>query len=463
MRRFLLALMAMLVLLPSAAHAAPLTAITHTRVSGEDREGPAIGAGGVLWVGGARALTVLRAPLTGGSATTLFSDSVASDSLFSRELSSIGLAASPTRIAFGAREVVSTEIRSSTAYSVVRTATPGGKFAVTAGDLGGRTLVSAFDLSGDLLATVEEPASDGPAKAYVRDLAAGGAPRQVGPDGVIDVEVAGGYVALGLPSAAGVAVYDRATGAEVYRVADVEYEDENFVLQEDGTVAVSVRNPQGANHLAWASIADPKVHVVAERVGGPLQIAGNRILFARTRANGQAELALTDLAGAATPASFPVGEIDGADFDGSHVAFSTGRCVYAGDVPDAQAAAAPPLGTCPQVDVGVDAVGKPTTGQIRVRVSCRQGPATGCTGSATLRNAAAKGRRPIKVGTRRFTVAPGASTELRFKVSARTLRSLRRSIPRKRKTAAMVVTATAVDAARLRSTASDSLDLRVKR
>lgn len=89
---------------------------------------------------------------------------------------------------------------------------------------------------------------------------------------VKDSDMAGPYLATRLADRSEIGVFDRRTGAELYRVAPGVADE--LALDEDGSIAFPLPN----GRVGWASIAEPTVHELP--VGGPLvdvAIDGGRV------------------------------------------------------------------------------------------------------------------------------------------------------------------------------------------
>lgn len=427
---------------PAVATAAPLAPVQ--KLSGFET-GPALRGDQVLYATSVKgkAFTLQQQPIAGGAATTLFSQSMP---LKGDDLYGMGIRASATRVALGATEAQAVDPDGFTNYSVVRSGE--GLQDVVAGDLDGNEHVAGFDLDGDVLVHVSK------FQAYVRDLAAGTPAQRIGPEGARTVKVAGPYVAVGRvgEKSAEVIVYDRATATETYRVAVPITQPYAFGfdldLQADGTVAVLQANPASTGgvpkqDLAWASVADPKLHVIATDVDAyVLRLAADRVLFIRAKGRSK-ELAIATLTGEVRPASFPVDHIVGADFDGSRIAMATVRCLYVGDAAE-PAAAEPPAGPCTQTVLLTEAPLTATTKGVRAAVGCRQGPAAGCTGTLRLRSGRVGRQAPLTLAARTFAAPVGAAASALLTPSRTVLRKLRAAT--RRKAVTVTVAATGKDA-----------------
>jgi len=265
-------------------------------------------------------------------------------------------------------------------------------------------------------------------RVFLRNLADHAAARQIGPDGAGSGRVAGPYVAYALPAPATttVVVVDWRTGAETYRVS-VPYAGDGprpgLDLQEDGTLAVVSRPVLNAPaDLGWASAADPALHVIAHDAifESVVRIANGQILYTRPGV----ELALANIADGGTRAvSFKTHDLVNADFDGTRVAYATSHCVYL-DSLAGPAPTAPPIGTCPQLDLTatLDTYSQPV---VKAQIGCASTTEPACPGTAVFRTYPEKGRRPVILKTIRFHVAVGHERTVRFKLSRQARAKLR--------------------------------------
>lgn len=457
----LLAAAALLAVAVPSATAAPLAPVTP--LSGLET-GPALRGDDVLYATSVKgaSFALRQRPVAGGAPTTLFTQArpLAGDDLHGQ-----GLRASASRVTLGLAETEAVDPDGFTNYSVVRSGA--GLQDVVAGALSGTPQVSSFDLDGDVLAYVSD------VRAYVRDLADGAPAQQLGPAGVRIAKVAGPFLALGVVTDEGaqVIVYERASGTERYRV-DVPITQPyafgfDLDLQADGTVAVLQANPASTGgvpkqDLAWASLAEPTLHVVARDVDPIVaRIAGDRILAARAVGTAAEQLLLVTLGGVVSPASFPVDNIAGADFDGSRVALATSRCLYVGDAGD-PSPAEPPAGTCTHTVLTADGPITGRTSGVRGVVTCRQGPADGCRVTLRLVSRRVGRQAPMTLASRTATVGVGESVSRLLQPRKADLRKLRAAVKRTRRTAAVSIVATAVDPTGKTARAERAVSLRIR-
>lgn len=226
-----------------------------------------------------------------------------------------------------------------------------------------------------------------------------------------------------------VIVWDRVAQREAYRVdlfplmgdlaAPSNYE-QTFDLQDDGTIlasAVDYRQPGREPVLAWASVAEPRLHPVPVRRGTlTAALHGNLIALRRRDYN---DFAVVDLSG--NPVNVfdydRRGWGDGFDFDGKRLTWAQGDGVHNEPYP-----------VVPTVD-GPEA---PVSdkGTARLPLWC---PTTdeACQGSLTLvtpsaETAAARVSRSRKVGSRRYRVPARRTQRLSVRLTARARATLRR-------------------------------------
>jgi len=408
----------------------------------------------------------------GSPATALFTKA-APDDVRRGTLDGVDVALSSTRTAFAFGENLAVDPDGATAYQQALAGPPTGPFSVRAGSDDGNLVVDALDVSGDALLTLERTSSG--RKAIVRDLAAdGGAAKQVGGDLVLTARIAGDYVAFSTPSSSTVqrvSVTNWRTGVELYRI-DVPVTPPygfgfGLDVQEDGTIAVRPANPLSVGSrpkvdLAWASAAEPTLHPLASDVGKLVtRIAGGKILFDRAHDAVRRELAVADLAGTVTTASFPLSYVTGADLDAGKIAFATASCVYGGDVPAAAPAIAP-AGTCPQNSLSLTTASTQTKGKVKVIVGCVMAASTGCAGAVTLQTPRAKNRKVITLATRGYVVAAGKTTTFTVTMTKRRLRSLRNRVGKRHTKAFVDVIARAKDDASLTTSIRRDASVRLK-
>lgn len=388
-------------------------------------------------------------------------------------LNGVGVALTPTRTAFAFGEDLAVDPDGATAYQQAYAGPPAGPFAPIAGTPDGdQVVVDHVDASGDAVLTVERTSSA--VRAFVRDLAAGTPPKQVGGDGVRAARIAGPYVAVATSTSdtvTRVTVSDWRTDAVLYAVDVPVTAPYGFGfgldVQEDGTIAVRAANPASTGSkpkvdLAWASAAQPTLHVLATDVGTQLtRISGGRILFERAKGTLARELVLADLAGTVTPVSFPLDTVMGADLDGTRMTFATPTCVYAGDVPATAPAVAPP-GVCPQASTRLGTARSKTRGRVVVEVSCVMATAAGCRTAVALQTPKAKNRRTLTLATRTVTVPAGTSRRFGVTMSAKRLRDLRARVGRTRRTAIVDVIARVKDDAGLTSSTRRDASVRLR-
>jgi hypothetical protein len=309
--------------------------------------------------------------------------------------------------------------------------------SIVAGEPGGaqaEALKCASDIAsasvaidGTMLA--ETGCSDDPA-VELRDLGAPGVGTQRIAAAGGDAHIAGPYVAWRTPDA--IVVYDRAAGAEAYRIA-LEHTQlpgpvTGFDLQSDGKVAIAMADPRDASSgaIAWASPAMPTPQLLAPSDGVPqaLRIVGDRIVV-RSRDgdpySGPDNLQLLDLSGAVRKvARVAAGAGGGVDFDGTRIAWFGEQCANAVlHIADAGAPGAADDHTthCP-VQISAGRLALDHRRRTQIELTClapnphRRGDA--CTGRLRLSTTA--GRR---LAQRRFRIRTDGVREVTVKLPRR--------------------------------------------
>ncbi|PTL60147.1 hypothetical protein [Paraconexibacter algicola] len=420
-----------------AVQAAPITSVAADQ---QILDGPVFAGDTVAWAAGTRPQR-LRAVVAGGAPRTLARTPAFPEG---GEAFTFGLEGSPTRLAWGFGEGVAVDPDGYTTREQVVAGPPGGPLVRVAGDGADAVRATAMDLDGDRLVTSEDIVAEGQRPSSVLrgyDLAAGGDPTALAPQGSAELATAGPYVAYRSASTTGgalarIVVADAATGTPVYgvdvpTVPPIGY-GLRFDLQADGTLAVLTANPAATGSdpvldLAWASIADPTLHVIVPDVTPfNLRIAANRIVYGRELDRRSSRLFVADLAGVGHPVTPVVDSVTGVDFDGTRLGWSTEGCVYAGDLP-AAAVDALPGGRCAGQDYRL-VTGTLNRRAARALVRCVAGPATGCAGTAKLTRA---GGGPTLARTT-FTVGARKQTSIVLPLRPAVLRALQRSARRKK-------------------------------
>jgi hypothetical protein len=195
--------------------------------------------------------------------------------------------------------------------------TPDGPLTSLSPRCGEGTLLQSIDASGDLVAygSCRNTSDD----AVVVDPVAGAASATTIPGAGNGVRIAGRYLAWlenYLPAGDllyghryDVAVFDRTTGAVVYRIhaSDTHGGVHSFDIQDDGTLVLSyVAVPRGGDtavmRVAWASVAAPFLHEVPLHDAGSYEvaIANDTVAFERGSGSGSrdfADIGTSDLSG----------------------------------------------------------------------------------------------------------------------------------------------------------------------
>ena len=203
-------------------------------------------------------------------------------------------------------------------------------------------LLRHFDVSGD--AIVYGPCERGGAPE-VRDYSAGSTTQAL-PGGGFHVRMAGRFVASLDPSPnatlrniSDVVVYDRAAGAEAYRVpaAQMPGEIQSLDVQDDGKVAVAYgqRADERPAKVGWASPAEPRIHALPlpARDSYNVRIAADRIAWQGGRRQNfqvpRATVGVATLEGDSRVLGSPAESLpfqDMLDFDGQRVAWLYRGC-----------------------------------------------------------------------------------------------------------------------------------------
>jgi len=371
--------------------------------------GPALAGSEVVWgvrtlPGSSRAQLSVLAAIPGAHGATLFSTRPLSSS--EQEVSSLGLVASPTRIAFAYQvEVPECGLMSGACgqpdlREVLAVAAFAGPLGGPFRKLAGASLKNgAVGLSGEELVLAEH-ASKGDS-AYVQDLADTAPARDVGAVGAAGVSVAGPYIASSSGNAitvmtlAGTPVYsvplplaDAAGCVSDSSGAGIDQQGSTppcgFALDADGTLAIAGSDAAG---LDWASPAQPQLHPIAVALAAPLvAIANDEIVYLSALGAKRAQLALTDLSGGTRPISAAIEggpeAVSGLAFNGTSVAWAD-HCVYAASVSSGAPSAAPaPACEAVTIQPGDNESTKVTAGgRVRITLTCQYSP---CSGSLAL-------------------------------------------------------------------------------
>jgi hypothetical protein len=252
----------------------------------------------------------------------------------------------------------------------------------------------------------------------------GAAPAFVPVEELGRVDLAGDYVASGLPWQ--LEVFDRRDGRRVllaetdlYRGAD-EFRAAAFDLQPDGKVAALLKQRDDKCEVAWFSPTEPQPHVVGEAAchRGGVKMRGDRIAWMARRT-----LVVSDLAGTKrTIARFRI-RADGSTarasfgFDGRRLAYGVARCDGRTTLLLRRTTAGPTWPDADPVPCPVRAVGRAAPASVRKRVAhipvkCPRG----CHGVVRVRDVERE---------QGFTARPGRG-RMRIKLDSRTVRELER-------------------------------------
>ena len=259
--------------------------------------------------------------------------------------------------------------------------------------------------------------------------------------------VAGTYVAVlsvgetNTVSDIDIVVYDRTTGAQVYRVPASELPGGVVALdlQDDGKVAFAfetVRNETGRVAVGWASPQEPRVHRMSlpERVTYDVRMAADRIGYQRPVKNpfGRTEVGVAGIDGSeqlVARGAVADPHADGFDLDAARVAWVRMGCSGA-EVVTASATARRPASspTCP-LRLRLRPV--VTGDRVRLDIDCSAFTRGACTRTVTLRaakggkklgSASAQTRRSVSVkltSAGRAALAGGRTVRTRIAVALR--------------------------------------------
>ena len=165
-----------------------------------------------------------------------------------------------------------------------------------------------------------------------RDLAAGGAPRQVvhPPDrDPSQLHAAGPYVSVVINHEAensALLVYEIATGRLVYRLETGPVN--GYDLGPDGRI-VLVGGTNGRVPIMTATPAQPQLRTIARlRVMPYIALGGAEIALAQNRS--VSRMLLLNLDGTHRVVSGPIGPVSSLAYDGATLAFAAGHCLYGG-------------------------------------------------------------------------------------------------------------------------------------
>jgi len=328
--------------------------------------------------------------------TLLLFASSSSDDDCCATVRSVGLDASPTRLA-----TLFSELQ--TAKGVIvnnRTKLEAGPLAGPLGPLyecttGGEYEAGGVDLDGDRIAFVAGGCNNAGRSVVVRDLATGGEvtsfPAPAG-KALWDVQLAGPYLAYSTSAnqfrpdePRDITVREIASGTEPFTVSGAG----PFDLQADGKLAVAnvATGTDCKVTIDWYSPAEPARHATGICAASEPHIGGDRILVERRGATGDAvDVVLSDLNGNARTlaGAASIGGLGGVDFDGTRAAYVVRSCVplkadiYLDDLSPSEAAIAVP-GSCP-IKPLQRRVRASRTGKVALSFSCPRG----CGGSVEL-------------------------------------------------------------------------------
>ncbi|HTE62700.1 MAG TPA: hypothetical protein VK631_20250, partial [Solirubrobacteraceae bacterium] len=236
------------------------------------------------------------------------------------------------------------------------------------------------------------------------------APRELrvpaGVSGVVDAS--GDYVAVFLRDEpdSQVVVMDVRSGSEVYRVPADGYA---WSLAPDGRL-VAARRAEGAPRIITATPQEPALREIARvPLAAPrVSAAPTGAIVARLAANGLAQLALVGYDGydgydgSVRLLSPPLNNIDDFDFDGTHVTFNAGHCVFTGTLPAGDPGPAP-RDACFDASASIDSGWMDRNAQVsgavlRVGLRCVAPVRARCRTRLRLRGPGFTADRRVKIG-----------------------------------------------------------------
>jgi hypothetical protein len=249
-----------------------------------------------------------------------------------------------------------------------------------------------------------ESTRGGGRRLMARDVTgSSGSPRELAlPAGAVDIlDASGDYVAffVGAVPNASIVVLDVRTGAEVYRVPALVI---GWGLGPDGRVVLLQRRANRVR-VVTATPANPTLRAITTtRLAAPrVSVAPAGILLARTAPGELGELVFVGYDGttrALTPALNGIREFD---FDGRQLAFTAGRCVFAGDLPTGTPGPAPRdrcFNLPAQLDFAfLDRKAQSSGAALQVRLTCTAPPHARCPARLRLRGPSFTVRRAVKI------------------------------------------------------------------
>jgi hypothetical protein len=223
------------------------------------------------------------------------------------------------------------------------------------------------------------------------------------------------------PPPASLDVLDIATGARLYGLALRGAPE--AAIAPDGTVLVL----QG-DALSWASPAAPTLHPIARSVDVLGGLDNGTAVFAVRVAGGFDVIRAADLAtGAVRDVSPKLTRISRVRpelaWDGAHLAYDTGSCVLAGDLPAATPATIPAAAGCPRPPLTTEVKTLQRRHAVRIGARCPGGTTDRCTGVARI--TARIGGRTRVLAKARLDLTGGQATEMTLTVKRSLLRRVR--------------------------------------
>jgi hypothetical protein len=279
-------------------------------------------------------------------------------------------------------------------------------------------LVLAYENNGprDIVRVYDVHAPDAPA----REIAVPGTTLFVG--------AAGRYFAMLASRGRGrartqVVVFDVLTGAEVYRVRTGPLQDE--AIAPDGRIVLAELAGRGTREqphvLVTATPAEPERRVIARMPLDPPRLSATEsgVAVIRRAAEGLGQIVAVGYDGSRRPLIPVLNDITTLDYDGTHLAFSAGRCVFAGMIPAGPPRTAPrdPCFVEPaRLDFGsLDRLAQAGGRRVRVPLTCEAPSGNHCTAHLRLTG-------PGFTVRRRTRIAPGDHV-VRVRIPARRRRA----------------------------------------
>jgi hypothetical protein len=234
-------------------------------------------------------------------------------------------------------------------------------------------------------------------------------PRRISvPSRAFVADAAGHYVAMLVPAPSRqVVVLDLRSEREVFRVP-VQRPLE-AAIGPDGRMVVLER-AAGGTRIVTATPAEPARHEVARMpLSAPrASVTESGVAVVRTAPGGLAQIVVVGYDGSQRPVTPALNGIRELDYDGARLAFTAGRCVFAGPIPAGQPGAAPGdpcLIEAASLDFRrLDRFGQRSGWRLRVPLTCTVPPGTHCTAHLRLAGPGFVVHRRTRIGPGRHVI-----------------------------------------------------------